>query len=362
MRLGIALVGAVVAASFAGGPAMAAIAGRSSAERRLSHVRTITGPLSPKSVVSSQTGLFFAQNMIYRHTIAVYDRRGRLRRTIPDAVRLARFGHRGYPGTVRGGPVETAFSPDGRYAYVSNYSMYGPGFSRPGDDVCSPGSRIDHSYVYRIDARRLAIDRVIRVGSVPKYVAATPDNRFVLVSNWCSYDLSVISVARGREVRRIPMGAYPRGIAVGPQGRYAYVAVMGSTEVARVDLRAFRVTRLRGIGTSPRHLVIDGEGRFMYVTLNAEGRTAKVDLRSGRVVAKVATGSAPRSMDVAPDGGSLYIVNNASNTLSKVRTRDMRVLQTVPTNASPIGVTYDRATHQVWVACYTGSIMVFRDT
>ena len=82
---------------------------------------------------------------------------------------------------------------------------------------------------------------------------------------------------------------------------------------------------------------------------------------SGRVVAKVATGEAPRSMDIAPDGRSLYIVNYESNTVSKVRTRDMAVLQTVATNAHPIGITYDRATRQVWVACYTGSLMVFRD-
>ena len=30
---------------------------------------------------------------------------------------------------------------------------------------------------------------------VPKYVAVTPDNRYVLVTNWCSFDLSVIDRA-----------------------------------------------------------------------------------------------------------------------------------------------------------------------
>ncbi|MDX6645291.1 MAG: hypothetical protein QOK40_1018, partial [Miltoncostaeaceae bacterium] len=84
-------------------------------------------------------------------------------------------------------------------------------------------------------------------------------------------------------------------------------------------------------------------------------------LRSGRVLTKVATGRAPRSMTIAPDGRSLYVVNYESNSVSKLRTSDMRVLQTVPTNAHPIGIAYDDDTGQVWVACYTGSIMVFRD-
>jgi YVTN family beta-propeller protein len=349
-------------AAAAARPAPAPVAPRGpSTRRRLRLLRVIGGDLSPKSVVASQRGLVFAQNMIYRHTISVYDRGLRLVRTIPDTVDLARVGPPGASGTVRGGPVEAAFSPDGRTAYVSNYSMYGPGYGRPGDDVCSPASGIDRSFVYRIDVRRLRVDRAIPVGAVPKFLAVTPDDRYVLVSNWCSYDLSVVSVRRAREARRIPLGAYPRGIAVGPGGRYAYVAVMGSRDVARIDLRDLSVGWLRGVGGAPRHLVMDPAGNVLYVTLNADGRVAKVDLRSGRVVASVATGSAPRSMTIAPDGRSLYVVNYESNTVSKLRTRDMRVLQTVPTNAHPIGIAYDDATARVWVACYTGTIMVFRD-
>jgi YVTN family beta-propeller protein len=332
-----------------------------SSRLRLELVRVITGAISPKSVVASQTGRFFAQNMMYRHTVTVYDRRGRLVKTIPDTVRLARLGHLRYEGAVQGAPVEAAFSPDGRQAYVSNYAMYGPGFEHPGDDVCSPSAGYDESFVYRIDVRRLRIDRALPVGSVPKYVAVTPDGKLVLVANWCSYDLSVLDAATGRPLRRIALGPYPRGIAVGRESSFAYVAVMGSTDVAKVNLRSFNVTWLRGVGLGPRHLVLDPAGRFLYATLNAEGRVAKVDLRTGRVVAKVSTGSAPRSMDLAPDGRSLYVVNYESDTVSKVRTRDMRVIQTVATNHHPIGITYEAATRQLWVACYSGSIMVFRD-
>jgi YVTN family beta-propeller protein len=332
-----------------------------SSRLRLKLVRVITGAISPKSVVASQTGRFFAQNMMYRHTVTVYDRRFRLVKTIPDAVRLARLGHPRYSGTFRGAPVEAAFSPDGSYAYVSNYAMYGEGFGHPGDDVCSPSAGYDESFVYRIDVRRLRIDRAMAVGSVPKFVATTPDGRLVLVANWCSYDLSVLHAESGRPLRRIPLGPYPRGIAVGRESSFAYVAVMGSADVAKIDLRSFRVTWLRGVGLTPRHLLLDPAGRFLYATLNAEGRVVKVDLRTGRVVAGASTGRAPRSMTIAPDGRSLYVVNYESDTVSKVRTRDMRVVQTVPTNHHPIGITHDAATRQVWVACYSGSIMVFRD-
>ena len=337
------------------------VAGPPSTELRLELIDTITGNLSPKSVVSSQTGLFFVQNMMYRHTVAVYDRDRELVKTIPDDVDLSGFGHRRYEGMVRGAPVEAAFSADGRHAYVSNYSMYGPGFSRPGDDVCSPSSGYDESFVYQIDVETLQIDQAIAVGSVPKYVATTPDGRYVLVSNWCSYSLSVVSVQKGREVRRVPLGPYPRGIIVSPDSRTAYVAVMGTTGVAEVNLRTFGVRWMYGIGDGPRHVVLDPRGRYLYVTLNRSGGVAKIDLRIRHKVGFVPTGSYPRSMAISEDGRALYVVNYESDTMSQVGTRNMRVLQTVPTNHHPIGITYDDATHQVWVSCYGGSLMVFQD-
>jgi hypothetical protein len=35
----------------------------------------------------------------------------------------------------------------------------------------------------------------------------------ILVTNWCTWDLSVISTKLGRQVKRIPIGPYPGGIA-----------------------------------------------------------------------------------------------------------------------------------------------------
>ena len=92
--------------------------------------------------------------------------------------------------------------------------MYGADFGPEGSDNCRGPGGLSPSYLYRINIASLAIDGVAQVGMVPKYVAVTPDDRYVLVSNWCSYDLSVVDRATFKEIRRIPLGAYPRGIAV----------------------------------------------------------------------------------------------------------------------------------------------------
>jgi YVTN family beta-propeller protein len=331
-------------------------------DRTMSLIKTISGDISPKSVVASGRGQVFAENMMYKHSVTVYGSDGELVKTIPDTVDLAAFGHTAYTGgSYQGAPVEVAFTPDGRHAYVSNYAMYGKGFGPEGKDSCTAASKIDNSFLYRIDTTTLVIDQVIEVGRVPKYVAVTPDGSTVLVSNWCSMDLSVVDTATAREVKRIPLGPHPRGIAVAADGSVAYVAIMGGTDVAKVSLPGLSVGWIRGVGGSPRHLVLTPDGRTLLATLNRDGKVAKIDTATGRVVSRVSTGSAPRSMAISTDGLSVYVVNYESSTVSKIRIDDMEELQTLPTQHHPIGITYDAKTGNVWVACYVGTIMVFAD-
>ena len=64
-------------------------------------------------------------------------------------------------------------------------------------------------------------------------------------------------------------------------------------------------------------------------------------------------------MAISPDGTALYVVNYQSNTVTKLRASDMSIVQTVAVPSHPIGITFEPATRRVWVACYSGEILVF---
>ena len=334
-----------------------------SAETSLVRIQRITGEITPKSVTASSTGEVFAQNMMYTHTIAVYGADGAQLATIKDGVDLASFGVTGHPGISRGAPVEAAFSPDGRTAWVSNYAMYGTGFSAEGKDACTSAAGISPSYVYKIDTATRTVTAVVKAGAVPKYVAVTPNGKDVLVTNWCSMDLTVIDARTATAVATIAIpGAHPRGIAVSPDSRTAYVAVMGSAKVVAVDLATKKVSTLATTGAGPRHLTLSKDGMTLYVTNNGAGTVQAIDVSTGAIVGTVKVGSQPRSMAMSTDGGALYVVNYASSTLMKIRTSDLTVIQTVPTDGYPVGVTYEPTKKRVWVACYGGSILVYDDS
>lgn len=336
---------------------------------RMTKVGVIEGEISPKSVVANGHGAVIANNMMYHHTVTVYDAATRtLAATIPDAVDLAALGASDTSGVVRGAPVEGAFTRDGRYAYVSNYAMHGAGFGAEPTDACGPGSRYENSYVYRIDLSTKKIDQAIEVGVVPKYVAVTPDQKRVLVSNWCSYTLSVVDVATARTTATVPIGAYPRGIAVSPDSTTAYVTAMGTRDVYAVDLATGTKRRFASPGRRVRHVAISPDGRYLYAVgsgnNNGDGTTnvAKIETATGRVVATVVPGREPRTMALSADGRAAYVVNYDESTLAKIRTDTMTVVQKVPTGYHPIGATYEPTTGTVWVANYGGSIHVLDDT
>ena len=328
-------------------------------DQKLILEKTVSGSISPKSVLASDSGLISAHNMMYRHSVTIYDaNKAELIATVPDSVVLSDFGFKNFSGSYKGAPVEGAFSPDGKYLYFTNYAMYGKGLTKEGHDTCSPASGYDTSFLSRINLETKKIDAMYQVGSVPKVVAISPDNKYILVSNWCSYTVTVIAVESGKTVKSIKIGRYPRGIAITEDSKYAYIAEMGGSHIHRLDLADFSKL-LIPIGSNPRAVVISPDGGKLYVTMNVSGKVQAWDLTANKTIKSVKTGEAARSLDISSDGSALFVVNFKSDTLSKVRTSDMKVLQTVKVCNEPIGVTYDSSTNSTWVACYGGSLKVF---
>jgi YVTN family beta-propeller protein len=336
-----------------------ALAESLNSDQKLILEKTVSGSISPKSVLASDSGLISAHNMMYRHSVTIYDaNEAELIATVPDSVVLSDYGFKNFSGAYKGAPVEGAFSPDGKYLYFTNYAMYGKGLTKEGHDTCSPASGYDTSFLSRINLEIKKIDAMYQVGSVPKVVAVTPDNKYILVSNWCSYTVTVIAVESGKTVKTIKIGRYPRGIAISDNSQYAYIAEMGGSHIHRIDLTDFSKA-LIPIGSNPRAVVISPDGSKLYVTMNISGKVQAWDLATNKTIKSVKTGEAARSLDISSDGSALFVVNFKSDTLSKVRASDMKVLQTVKVCNEPIGVTYDSSTNRTWVACYGGSLKVF---
>lgn len=320
----------------------------------------IYGSLSPKSVKANAKGQVFAQNMMYRHTITVYNKDRQLMQTIKDGVKLTDYGHKEKTGYYLGAPVEACFTHGGKYAWVSNYLMQGDSLKNPGCDECYHPTMYDKSYVYKINTENFNIEKAVEVGSVPKYIISSPDDKYVFVSNWSDGTVSVIDVAESKNIYNIKAGRFPRGLEINSTSTKLYVAVMGGTTVNEYEVGTWKLLRSIYAGSSPRHLCLMNNDSILFVSLNGEGKIGRVNLNHSDIK-KLYTGSMPRSMELSNDEKFLYVVNNGSNTLSKVSTSNFSLVESATTEKSPIGVTVNPVTNEIWVACYSGSILVMED-
>ncbi|WP_152351710.1 YncE family protein [Brachybacterium subflavum] len=334
-----------------------------SSETRMGQRQRITGDITPKSVVASGHGHVIANNMLYSHSVTLYDAADRsLAATVPDTVDMSALGFPQYPGTSTGAPVEAAWTDDGRYAYVSQYQMSGEGHGASGNDDCRHGEETGRSTLLRLDVATMSWDQAIEVGRVPKFVALSPDGSLALVTNWCDRTVSVVDLESASVTAEIPVDSAPRGIVVLPDNETAYVTAMYADELFRLDIPAGTSELVRETGRKPRHLVLSPDGARMYLTEAGSDRLLELDAASGEVLRETPTGREPRSMDISPDGTALYVVNYYEDSVSKFDVATFAEVQRESVGRNPVGVAFEPTTASVWVANYAGSIDVFDDT
>lgn len=323
----------------------------------LSLAQRVKGNITPKSVVYGKDKLF-AQNMMYKHSITIYDTSGALLKTIKDTISPSFYGDSSKLFNYQGSPVEAAITADKKHIWVSNYQMFGEDFKQPGCDACNKKNTYDYSYLYAVNTKTLKVDKLAKTGSVPKFVACSPDGLLLAVSNWSDGTVSILNQYNGAQLKSIDVGRHPRGLVFNKTSTRLYVAVMGADKLVDINLSSGEKRVINTVGNGPRHLLYADS--TLYVTLNNEGKIKKWDIRNNTWTA-VKVGIQPRSMTFSKDSAYLYAVNYKSNTVSKVSVRDMKVTQTVKTDDKPIGITTEPVNNSIWVACYSGSLLRFTE-
>ncbi len=99
-----------------------------------------------------------------------------------------------------------------------------------------------------------ATNRVIDTvpaGIQPADATATPDGRFLYVTNSGTNTLTVINTATDAVVGTIPVGAFPSGVAITPDGRYVYTTNFGTTTVSVISPLTNTVITTIPAGTGP---------------------------------------------------------------------------------------------------------------
>lgn len=263
-----------------------------------------------------------------------------------------------------GKPVESELSHGGRWLWIPYYRR---DFDEYGQ---SP------SAVAIVDTQTDEIVRVMPTGPIPKYVAASPDGRYVAIVHWGDNTVGLIDTSSGdprtfKYVGHLTVekqlsqeglagtnrdstcGFCLRGTIFSPDSQYLIVARMGKGGIA-----AFHVPTQTYLGTilniksTPRHLVLSPDGQYVYASSNYAGYISKIRLDEllqafnsaqgkrirGPKWQEVSVGKGARTLDISHDGRVLFVAVNNTSELVAVHAQTMQVMTRLPIDPYAVGL------------------------
>ncbi|HEY9402652.1 MAG TPA: YncE family protein [Pyrinomonadaceae bacterium] len=123
-------------------------------------------------------------------------------------------------------PVRVRLQADGKYLWVGTDGL---------NDATAGGVTV-------IDTATAKVAAHITTGAGHHEIAFSPDDRFAFVTNKTDGTLSIVEVGRLSKVKDLKTGASPTSLAFSPLGRAVYVAHEGDGRVAVVDAAGHAIT------------------------------------------------------------------------------------------------------------------------
>lgn len=263
-------------------------------------------------------------------------------------------------------PRFIAITPDGRFAYVTNYanilSVIDTSINALVDTIILPVGNFSEdiritpngNFAYfansgldNVSVLNTATNTIVAnvpVGNSPYGIAITPNGSFVYVTNTGSDNVSVINTNTNTVVATIPVGDAPVGIAITPNGNFAYVANQGQSVAANtvsvIDTRTNTVVDTITVGLGPTAVAITPDGNFVYVTNAGSFSVSVIDTGTNSVVATIPVGRFPFGIAITPDGNFAYVANSGDDYVSVIDTNTNTVVDTVTVGDGPLGIAF----------------------
>lgn len=228
-------------------------------------------------------------------------------------------------------PKQVAFSPDGKELWVSllggrGLEIYDPYtgkrldsvrlgtlggaveviFTKDGETVYA--SQMESGSVFEVDRKSRKVQRQMLTGGTwTKVMVLSPDEKRLYAANWTSNNVSVIDLASGRVIKKIPTVNVPRGLYVTKDEKRLFVAGYELGQFQRIDLATGKGDILLDTGGALRHMVANEDGTLLYFDDMAKFQTYVVDVATEKITKLAKTDPEPNTLDLSPDGKVLFV-------------------------------------------------------
>jgi YVTN family beta-propeller protein len=204
----------------------------------------------------------------------------------------------------------------------------------------------------------------VAVGSDPIYEAYDPLTSELLVSNYQSRNISVISVSNDTVVRSLGAGDEPDGIAYDAGAAEIYVANSGSKNVSVINASSYATVTAVKVGSYPDTVTYDPAKGEIFVTDQGSSEVSVINDTTHKVVATVAVGSNPDDAAYDPATGEVFVVAfTYPGTVSVIADSNNTVVATITVAYYLTADCYDPAQGEIFVTeSYSSVVAVISDS
>ena len=158
-----------------------------------------------------------------------------------------------------------------------------------------------------------------------------------IVINSGDATLSLLDMAGGAELRRIPVLREPHHVALSPDGRDLLVGDAGGNEVLFLDPQTGAIKRRVPVA-DPYHLGFSPDGKWLVVTGLARNQVDVYDAPSMTLVHRFPARTMPSHLAYSPDSSMVYVTLQGANQLAAYDLRRRALVWTSEVGATPAGV------------------------
>jgi YVTN family beta-propeller protein len=158
-----------------------------------------------------------------------------------------------------------------------------------------------------------------------------------IVLNSGDASLSLVDMAHGTELRRIPVLREPHHVALSPDGRDLLVGDAGANEMLFLDPGTGEIKRRVPVA-DPYQLGFSPNGKWLTVTGLARNQVDVYDAASMTLAKRYPLSSMPSHLAYSPDSSMVYVTLQGSNRLAAIDIKRQSVLWTAEVGATPAGV------------------------
>ena len=181
---------------------------------------------------------------------------------------------------------------------------------------------------------------------------ATPQDtnapaELLYVGNKAEDTVSVIDLASGEELRRLPTGPEPHELAASPDGREVAIGHYGANSLGIVDVATGEMREVDlGANTKPHGVVWHPSGDLFATT---EGTDTIVRVRGEAVESFPTEARGSHMMVVSADGDTAWVANMESDTVGRIDLATGRVTE-APAGEAPEGIALLPNESELWVS------------